>query len=306
MGEGGEFDAIRQLLSIWGSNAIGIGDDAAIVDVPAGERLVVSTDASVENVHFRREWLSAEEIGARATTAALSDLAAMAAAPRGLLLALALPEGWRSELDSLARGVGSVASAAGCPIVGGNITRAGELSLTLTVLGSAVRPLERAGAVVGDDIYVTGRLGGPGAALRSWLAGRSPEPEHRARFASPAPRIPEALWLAARGAHAAIDISDGLLGDAAHLARASSVSIVLDERAIPCMPGVSVKDACVSGEEYELLVAMPHDARLEATAFEREFGLPITRIGSARVTEQNAVNFLGGLRLSSSGHDHLK
>jgi thiamine-monophosphate kinase len=306
MGDGAEFDAIRQLLSIWGSNAIGIGDDAAIVDIPAGERLVVSTDASVENVHFRREWLSAEEIGGRATAAALSDLAAMAARPRGLLLALALPADWRCDVDGLARGVGRVASAAGCPIVGGNITLAAELSLTLTVLGSTIRPLERAGVIVGDDIYVTGRLGGPGAALRSWLADRPPEPEHRARFASPAPRIREAHWLAARGAHAAIDISDGLLADAAHLARASGVSIVLDERDIPCMLGVSVYDACVSGEEYELLVAVPHDVRVDAPAFEREFQLPITRIGTVVPFAPGTIRFAHGLVPSSHGHDHLK
>jgi thiamine-monophosphate kinase len=306
MGEGAEFDAIRRLLDIWGSNGIGIGDDAAIVDIPAGERLVVSTDASVENVHFRREWLTAEEIGARATAAALSDLAAMAATPRGLLFALALPDDWREELDALARGVGSVASDARCPIVGGNITRASELSLTLTVLGSATRPLERMGAVVGDDIYVTGRLGGPGAALRSWLAGETPQPEHRARFASPAPRLREARWLAALGAHAAIDISDGLLGDAAHLARASGVSLVLDERAIPCTRGVSVSDACTSGEEYELLVAMPKEARVDTEAFAREFGVAITSIGTVALAGTTLVSFLDGPVLNALGHDHLR
>jgi thiamine-monophosphate kinase len=306
MGDGAEFDAIRRLLAIWGSNAHGIGDDAAIVDIPAGERLIVSTDASVENVHFRREWLTTEEIGARATTAALSDLAAMAATPRGLLLALALPESWRGDLDALARGVGSVASAAACPIVGGNITRATELSLTLTVLGSAVRPLERSGARERDNIYVTGRLGGPGAALRSWIAGEPPAPEHRARFASPAARLREAGWLAAHGAHAAIDISDGLLGDAGHLARASRVSITFDEDAIPCISGVSLADACVSGEEYELLVAMPSDAPLDVATFERAFHVPITLIGSAASSAESSVRFSGGLRPSSRGHDHLK
>ncbi|MDB4889587.1 MAG: thiamine-monophosphate kinase [Gemmatimonadetes bacterium] len=306
MGDGAEFDAIRRLLDIWGSNASGIGDDAAIVDVPSGERLVVSTDASVENVHFRREWLTAEEIGGRAAAAALSDLAAMAATPRGLLLALALPDDWRTELDALARGVGNVASTARCPIIGGNITLASELSLTLTVLGSAVVPLERRGAIIGDDIYVTGRLGGPGAALKSWLGGATPSPEHRARFASPAPRLREARWLASLGAHASIDISDGLLGDAAHLARASHVSIVLDERAIPCVDGVMLDDACVSGEEYELLVAMPHDASIDTDAFEREFGLPITRVGSVVSSAQGTVRFVGGLVPTSRGHDHLK
>src|SRR3954465_10789839 len=84
MGEGKEFDAIRAMLQVWGTRARGIGDDAAVVDIPAGQRLVVSTDASVEGVHFRREWLSPEEIGSRATVAALSDLAAMGALPIGL------------------------------------------------------------------------------------------------------------------------------------------------------------------------------------------------------------------------------
>ena len=116
MGEGAEFDAIRRLLRLWDTRATGIGDDAAILDVPSGQRLVISTDASVQNVHFRREWLSAEEIGGRATAAALSDLAAMAATPLGLLLALAVPDDWRTELEALARGVGNIASAAGCPI----------------------------------------------------------------------------------------------------------------------------------------------------------------------------------------------
>ncbi len=305
MGDGAEFDAIRRLLSVWGSNAAAIGDDAAIVDIPAGERLVVSTDASVQNVHFRREWLTAEEIGGRAAAAALSDLAAMAATPRGLLLSLAVPDDWRAELESLARGVGNVAAAARCSIVGGNITRATELSLTITVLGSAVRPLERVGAVVGDDVYVTGRLGGPGAALRSFLAGEAPAPANRARFASPTPRILEALWLAEHGAHAAIDISDGLLGDAAHLARASGVSIVFDESAIPCVPGVSVTEAHVSGEEYELLVAMPSAVRVDRGNFEALFGLSITRIGTVVAAAESAVSLRGGVVPASGGHDHL-
>src|SRR5918993_86019 len=130
LGSGPEFDAIRTMLEEWGSLAVGIGDDAAVLDVPAGERLVVSTDASVEGVHFRRDWLTAAEIGERATIAALSDLAAMAAAPLGLLLALSLPESWQERLRELARGVGAAAARARCPIVGGNVTRGAGLSLT--------------------------------------------------------------------------------------------------------------------------------------------------------------------------------
>ena len=98
MGDGAEFDAIRSMLAVWGSQAVAIGDDAAVLSVPEGEKLVVSTDATMENVHFLAEWLGADEIGARAAAAALSDLAAMSATPRGLVLALGVPERWRDEL----------------------------------------------------------------------------------------------------------------------------------------------------------------------------------------------------------------
>jgi thiamine-monophosphate kinase len=113
LGPGAEFDAIRRMLAEWGPLADGIGDDAAVLAVPPGRRLVVSTDAAVEGVHFRRGWLTAEEVGARAAAAALSDLAAMAAAPLGLLLALAVPESWQAELPDVARGGGAVAARAG-------------------------------------------------------------------------------------------------------------------------------------------------------------------------------------------------
>ena len=106
LGDGAEFDAIREMLAQWGDRAHGIGDDAAVLDVPPGEQLVTSTDASVEGVHFKRDWLSPVEIGGRATAAALSDLAAMAATPLGLLLALGVPDDWREELPELAGGVG--------------------------------------------------------------------------------------------------------------------------------------------------------------------------------------------------------
>ena len=305
MGAGAEFDAIRGLLVTWGAQAAGIGDDAAVLAIPAGERLVVSTDASVENVHFRREWMTAEEIGGRAAAAALSDLAAMGATPCGLLLALGIPKGWLSELEPLARGVGTVAASAGCPIVGGNVSAAGELSLTITVLGSAGQPIPRSGARQGDIMFVTGRFGGPGAALRALLAGRQPVAAHRARFVAPVPRLREARWLAEHGARAAIDISDGLVADASHLARASGVSLSLDERAVPCVPGVSVEDAFASGEEYELLVAVPPASDIRADEFEREFGLPLTAIGVVIAPGASAVTLRGSLAVGLRGYDHL-
>jgi thiamine-monophosphate kinase len=306
LGEGREFDAIRAMLEEWGPHATGVGDDAALLTVPAHERLVVSTDASVEGVHFRREWMSAEEIGGRAASAALSDLAAMAATPIGILLALVVPPDRDAELAELARGVGIVAARASCPIVGGNLTRGTELSLTITVLGSTATPLARAGARPGDRVLVTGRFGGPGAALRAMLAGARPTPADRARFVSPVPRLGEARWLAEHGARAAIDVSDGLLADAAHLARASGVTLALDLGLLPRVDGVTREEAATSGEEYELLVAVADDAALDPAAFARSFGVPLTEIGRVLEAGPDPVRLASGEVVRVRGHDHLR
>lgn len=307
LGDGREFDAIRGMLDAWGPRASGVGDDAAVLTVPPGEELVVSTDASVEGVHFRREWMSPRELGERAAAAALSDLAAMAATPLGILLALAVPVGWQDDLLEVARGVGAAAARARCPIVGGNLTRGTELSITITVLGSAATPLRRIGAAVSDRVFVTGRLGSSGAALRAFLAGGQPSAADRARFVAPVPRLDEARWLAAHGAHAAIDISDGLLADAMHLARASGVTLAIDLAALPCVEGVSAADAAASGEEYELLVAFPSHVLVNAVAFERTFALPLSEIG--RVVERGPEPVqlaAGGPPARVRGHDHLR
>lgn len=304
MGEGREFDAIRAMLQVWGARARGIGDDAALLDVPPGLRLVASTDASVEGVHFRREWLTPEEIGSRATVAALSDLAAMGALPVGLLLALGVPEDWSASLVAISRGVGDAAAAAGCPIIGGNLSRARELSLTVTVLGTVSRPLLRSGVQPGDALYVTGRLGGPRAAVRAWMEGSTPRAEHRARFAAPRPRIAEARWLLDAGCHAAIDISDGLISDAGHLALASGVRLDLDLAALPCVKAVSLDEAASGGEEYELIVSFAEAVDVDAVAFEQRFGVPLTRIGVA--SEGSGIAIHGASRVDQPrGHDHF-
>jgi len=288
LGPGREFDAVRALLGRWGASAVGIGDDGAVLDVPAGSRLVVSTDSSVEDVHFRRAWLEPAEIGWRATMAALSDLAAMGASPLGMLLALTVPEAWRGALDGIATGIGEASARADTPIVGGDLTSGERLSLAITVLGSAPRPLARSGAQPGDTIYVTGALGGPGAALAAWERGETPSATHRVRFARPVARLAAGTWLARHGATAAIDISDGLAGDAAHLAAASGVRCVLRLDALPCVAGANAREALVSGEEYELLVTAP---ALDAGRFAAEnAGLALQAIG---VVEQASAQGAG-------------
>lgn len=304
MGDGAEFDLIRSMVARWGSLAKGIGDDAALLDVPEGHRLVASVDAAVDGVHFRREWLTPVEIGYRATAAALSDLAAMAATPAAILVALSIPSDWVDSLGDVADGIGAMAKAAGVTIAGGNITRAPVFSITTTVLGSVSRPLERSGARAGDRIYVTGRLGGPGAALQALNAGRPPDETHRARFAHPIPRLAEARWLARAGATAAIDISDGLLADLAHLAAASGIGLSIDLDRLCVVAGESPAAAAGSGEEYELAIAA--GGPIDVADFEREFGVPLTEIGVVTAGPPAVDATLGGERVApTAGHDHL-
>ena len=291
LGYGGEFDVISAALQRWGPLARGVGDDGAVMDIPAGERLVLSVDTAVDGVHFRKGWLSPEEIGYRATAAALSDLAAMAATPLGVAIAMTLPDSWRPEFLKLCDGIGGAVKLADAVIIGGDLTRGTELSITLTVVGHAATPLSRRGARPGDALYVTGRLGGPLLALRAFGRGGSPGPDCRARFGHPVPRFAEARWLAEHGATAGLDISDGLASDVAHLAAAGGVRVVLDLEALPLFSAASPEEAVRSGEEYELVVSAP--PTLDIDAFVAEHQLPLTRIGEV-LPEQAGVPSVEG------------
>ena len=311
LGPGREFDAIRAWLAAWGSTARNIGDDAAVLDVPCGSRLVVSTDAAVEGVHFRREWLTPREVGYRACAAALSDLAAMGAAPLGVLVAVSCPTSWRDDLAEVMAGAGDAAHASGAPIIGGDTTGAGDamrsadggaLMLAITVLGHCASPLTRAGAVIGDIIYVTGALGGPCAALTAWQHGAQPEPRHRARFAAPEPRIAAGKIAAAARAHAAMDVSDGLAADLRHVSAASHVRIELDVDRVPVFPGATRDDALAGGEEYELVIAAPSLAIAEFAAD----GIPLTAIGRVVAGAAEVIGLENGSRVAlPEGYDHF-
>jgi len=304
LGPGKEFDIVRSLLEEWGKSAERIGDDAAVLEVPKGEMLVVSTDTAVEGVHFRRDWLNYFEIGYRATAASLSDLAAMGARPLGLMIALTLPEADRNEARAIATGIREGASAVLCPIVGGDLSSGKILSLTITALGSVARPLSRAGARPGQRVYVTGRLGGPAAALRAWHDGKEPSESDRGRFAHPVPRIDAAIGLAERGATSAIDVSDGLIADIGHVAAASKVCIEIDLARIPRFDGVSPLEAASSGEEYEIVVTAPE---IDVLQFSSEFGLDLTEIGRV-VAGPSRVELLndGKQVTAPPGFDHFR
>jgi thiamine-monophosphate kinase len=174
------------------------------------------------------------------------------------------------------------------------------------VLGTARDALTRSGAKPGDGVYVTGRLGGPWAALQDLQSGRQPTDSNRERFAHPVPRILESAWLEAKGATSAIDISDGLLADARHLASASGVMLTIDALAVPRTSDVNASDALSSGEEYELLVAMPRSFGTPgARAFRRATGLQLTRIGRCEVGRGVRMTDNGKRITPPSGFDHF-
>jgi thiamine-monophosphate kinase len=304
-GPGEEFRFIRRMIRRFGSLAVGIGDDAAIVHVPRDNAMVISTDTSVENVHFRRDWLTLDEIGYRATTAALSDIAAMGATGVGILIALSTPAEPHGALDSLGDGIARAAEAAGVRIYGGDTTRGPVLSLTITVIGNTREPMRRDAARAGHHVYVTGVLGGPAAAVRALMDGVPVPPAWRDRFANPHARLREGRWVAGRGARAAIDVSDGLLADAEHVAAASNVRIRLDLDRIPTVDGVDPIVAAQSGEEYELLLtsAIP----IDCGAFGDRFGVRLTDIGMVVDGQPGVQTTVQGrlLEVESRGYDHF-
>jgi thiamine-monophosphate kinase len=315
LGPGREFDRVRRIAAALGSRATGLGDDCAVL-APADAVLVASTDVSVEGVHFQRDWLSLEEIGWRATAAALSDLAADGAEAGGVLVALTVP-GDAADEDVVAAmaGAGAAAAEVGAKVVGGDLSSGPVWSLAVTVVGWVSEPVTRAGARPGDGVWVTGELGGPRAALEAWRRGDEPPAEARRAFAHPLPRIHAGRWLARHGARAMIDLSDGLGADAGHVAAASGAAVALELDHVPVAAsavaearrlGVAPEQfAAESGEEYELLVALPETfVADDVLAFRSVSGLALTRVGEVR-SGAGVQARLGGRPVALAGYDHF-
>jgi thiamine-monophosphate kinase len=313
LGPGAEFDRIREIAAALGPRAAELGDDCAMVAINGGF-LALSTDVSVDRVHFRREWLSFEEIGWRAAAGALSDLAAVGADPVGLLAAITVPgECTDRDVVALMDGVGNAVSAVGGQVLGGDLSRGATLQLAITVVGSTSAWLGRSGAQPSDGVWVTGVLGGARSALESWQAGREPAAGARTAFARPEPRVGVGRWLAAAGAHAMLDLSDGLAGDAAHLASASQVALTIELERLPVHPDVpaaadraSALVAAEGGEDYELLAALPETFGVaDAMRCYAETGVPLTRIG--QVSAGEGVRLLHhGEPVALRGYDHFR
>lgn len=280
MGERERVALLRHVLAprgaLPGVVRLGIGDDCAVFE-PTTEPFVVSVDTVVEHVHFRRSMLSMQDLGYRATMGALSDLAAMGATAMGVLSALILPEDVDDEaLEALAQGQAQACSELGTAVVGGNLARGGELSITTTVLGQVAEPLRRDGACPGHCLCVAGPLGLAAAGLRLLLEAPDRADEEAFRPAVEAWRRPRAR-MAEGGrllgrASAAIDVSDGLGLDASRLAEASGCRIVVEARELVCPELAAAAEALGAdalsvalggGEDYALLATVPEGVEVE-------------------------------------------
>jgi thiamine-monophosphate kinase len=322
-GEIALLEEIRRLVPARADVLVGPGDDAAVVRGSA--RLLLTTDALVEGVHFRRAWLSARELGRRAFHVAASDVAAMGGRARAALLAVAAPADLAvADLRGIVVGVRDAAARAGAALAGGNLASARELALTVSVVGDApTQPILRRGARPGDRIYVTGSLGGAAFGLRL-LAGarrlRGGEPATR-WWRRPTARLEAGRVLATAGiATAMIDLSDGLLVDADRLCRASACGAVLRVDRLPIASALRAlprhaaeRCALGGGEDYELLFTVP--ARSTARLVRLDLGCRVSCIGEIAAGRGVRVVDAAGDRVVSSkrsrgsrarGYEHFR
>lgn len=315
-----EAEVVRRLVAAgWkGSRDIlvGPGDDAAVLR----GGLVVCTDMMVEDVHFRFSWISPREAGFRAGAAALSDLAAMGARPVALLVSMALPDDPADGVE-IQRGVRRAGDRVGVSIVGGDVSRSpGPVVIDVIALGRAGRrAVRRGGATPGQDLWVSGALGGSATAVQCWSAGVRPPPGAVSRFVAPPNRVPLGVELAAKGlAQSMIDVSDGLVADARRIADASGAKLVLRKEMVPVDKSTMFEKSTISekpttfekstmrgdsyhaaatevphalgspdlitalggGEDYELLFTAESSAAVRIRTLGRELAVSLTRIGT--------------------------
>lgn len=295
----GEFDLIGRIASRVGGRddvLLGIGDDAAVLRPPLGHELVITTDTLNTGVHFPPDSAPAD-IGWKALAVNLSDLAAMGAQPLWCTLSLVSPQADAAWLDAFLDGFFELGGQHGVMLVGGDTTR-GPLSIGITAMGSVPQgtALRRDGARPGDDIWVTGTLGDAAMALQQWQSGSGRDAALRQRMDRPQPRV--AFGLALRGvATACIDVSDGLLQDLGHVARASGVGAELRLDALPASAQLRQWATaaqrhglqCSGGDDYELCFTAPL-ARRDAIAAMAMEGVQATRIGT--VTAASDIRML--------------
>jgi thiamine-monophosphate kinase len=305
----------------------GIGDDAAVVVPPAGEKLLVSTDMLVEGVHFRRDWMTAEQVGEKAVAVNVSDIAAMGGRPYGLLTSIALPPDLPVDfVEGFYRGFARAADQYGAVLIGGDtVGSPGPVVVDVTVLGFAEVPVLRRGGRPGDRLVVTGRLGGSRAGFEllrrglGWPGRHASERAVLARHLRPEARVAAGRELAQR-AHAMTDVSDGLAEEVGLLVDFGGIGAVVRAESLPLdTPTKTVARhlgadpviwALYGGEDYELLAAVPPSAVPELTAALRRLGIPLTEIGEL-VDRPGLTLIRGGreeplARVTPEAFDHFR
>lgn len=310
----GEFDLIADLfapLAAGYSGALNLRDDAALVDLPAGHRLVITTDALVAGVHFLPDD-PPDLVARKAVRVNLSDVAAMGARPVGLLVAACFPrDGGTAWVERFAAGLAADVAELGVPVIGGDtVATPGPATITVTALGQVATgaELRRDAAREGDVLMVSGTIGDGALGLavqRGRCAGLEPALRDALidRYRLPQPRV--TLGPALSGvARACLDVSDGLLGDLGHICRASGLGAVVEADAVPlsaaARAAVATDESLLrsavlcGGDDYELLFTVAPDRVAEAEAAARQAGVTVTAIGAMVAGEGVAVRYAGG------------
>lgn len=324
----GEFGLIERLAGLWsrGSESpasvlIGIGDDAAAWRVGSRTALA-TTDTLVEGVHFDPERTPWRNVGWKAMAVNVSDIAAMGGTPQYALVTLALPPDTPvSTVDELQGGMQECAAEYDVAVVGGDVVRAGEVSVTLALVGRGGEDergnqalLRRDAARAGDSIAVTGTLGDSAAGLRRLGEGAPIGDPLVQRHVRPKPRLEEGRLALEFGVTCAIDVSDGLVRDVGHVCERSGLSAVVRSESVPlsgelrdAYPGEAVSLACAGGEDYELVLVAPQETLRLLRASSKT---PITVVGEMTEDGERRVRLVDGsgkeMALASGGWDHLK
>ncbi len=294
---------------------VGIGDDCAVVPIPRGHEALVTTDFSLENIHFKRAWHPAESVGHRCLARGLSDIAAMGGRPLAMFLSLALPRSLpQSWVDGFLNGLLKLAEEFEVPLAGGDTAESpGGILADIVVLGSVPKgkAVLRSGARPGDQIYVTGELGASSAALDLLSRGKKLRPLDHGRHFYPTPRVAVGLFLREKSLAAAmIDLSDGLSTDLSHICEESGVGAEIETDAIPlARVGKTARrvDLCFAlhgGEDYELLFTAPAEKKVPP----RIAGVALRKIGLVTRGKTIFLRNKKGVRqeLLPQGWEHFK
>jgi thiamine-monophosphate kinase len=317
-----EFDLIKQYFQRPqpGRAVLGIGDDCALLAPTPGMQTAISSDMLVEGRHFFAG-ADAHALGHKCLAVNLSDLAAMGARPVGFTLALALPQADPAWLADFSAGLFALADAFDCELIGGDTTR-GPLTICITIFGELLpgHALRRGAARAGDDIWISGTLGDARLALAGYRAEvaleTAAQTEAALRLHAPTPRVELGVALAeARLARAAIDISDGLVGDLGHILHASGVGATLDADALPAGTVLATHETALrrrftlaGGDDYELCFTAPAAERGAILALAASVATPVTRVGNIEAEPGLRIVDATGqpLDLQLDGFDHFK